>query len=141
MGTEENTQIAQDVFAAIGRGDLPGLLTLLDETVEWEVPGQWALAGTYRGHAGLTDFFERSSGILSFSYPEPLDFVGQADRVLAIGYATGTFKATNRPFVDKFVITLTFKHGKVTQVHEYIDTLAIALASGSATLTEPDRAA
>ncbi len=43
----------KDFFAAIGRGDKAGLLTLVAEDIEWIMPGKdWPLAGTYRGHAG-----------------------------------------------------------------------------------------
>jgi ketosteroid isomerase-like protein len=56
MSTQENTQIVKDAFAAVGRGDIQGLLALSAEDVEWIIPGEeWPLAGTHRGHPGLAD--------------------------------------------------------------------------------------
>ena len=132
MGTEENSQIVKDVFAALGSGDLQGLLARTASDVEWIVPGEWALAGTHRGHAGLTALFKKAGDVVEISYPEPLEFIAQADRVVVVGFARGTVKATNRAFEDRFVFAITVRDGKVTNIREYIDTLALALASGTA---------
>ena len=63
------------------------------------------------------------------SYPEPPEFVAQGGRVLVVGFATGRVKATNRTFEDNWVFAITVRNGKVTNIREYIDTLALARAS------------
>jgi ketosteroid isomerase-like protein len=97
----------KDVFAAIGRGDVQALLALSAEDIEWITPGEWALAGTRRGHAGLADLLQLQSEAMETSFPEPLEFVAQGDRVLVVGFSTGKVKATNRTFADHFVIAIT----------------------------------
>jgi len=129
MSTQENVQIVKDFFAAMGRGDKQGLLAISAEDVEWTIPGEWALAGTHRGHAGLADLLQKASEMLETSYPEPPEFVAQGDRVLVVGFATGIVKATNRTFEDVWVFAITVRNGKVTNLREYIDTLALARAS------------
>jgi uncharacterized protein len=130
MSIEKNVQIVKDVFAAMGRGDKQGLLALSAEDIEWIVPGEdWPLAGMHRGHAGLADLLQRASEMVEISYPEPPEFVAQGDRVLVVGVATGKIKATNRAFEDHFVIDITVRNGKLTNVREYIDTQALARAS------------
>jgi ketosteroid isomerase-like protein len=62
------------------------------------------------------------------SYPEPPEFVAQGGRVLVVGFATGRVKATNRTFEDNWVFAITVRNGKVTNIREYIDTLALARA-------------
>ena len=62
------------------------------------------------------------------SYPEPPEFVAQDGRVLVVGFATGRVKATNRTFEDNWVFAITVRNGKVTNIREYIDTLALARA-------------
>jgi uncharacterized protein len=55
MSIEKNVQTVKDFFAAMGRGDMEGLLALSAEDIEWIIPGEnWPLAGAHRGHAGLT---------------------------------------------------------------------------------------
>ena len=132
MSTQENVQIVKDAFAAIGRGDMQGLLALSAEDIEWIIPGEWPLAGTHRGHAGLADLLQKASETLETSYPKPFEFVARGDRVLVIGFATGRIKATNRTFEDHWVFAITLRNGKVTNVREYIDTQALARASETA---------
>ena len=130
MSTQENSRIVKEFFAAIGRGDKQGLLALAAEDIEWIIPGEdWPLAGTYRGHAGLADLLETASRKMETS-TEPREYVAQGDRVLVIGFATGKVKATNRTFEDNWVFAITVRNGKVTNIREYIDTQALARASG-----------
>jgi ketosteroid isomerase-like protein len=126
MSIQENVQIAKDTFAAIGRGDLQGLLALFAEGIEWIIPGEWPLAGTHRGHAGVADLFQKAFEMVEISFLEPREFVAQGDRVLVAGFSRGTVKATNRTFEDHWVFAITVRNGKLTNIREYIDTLALA---------------
>ncbi|SDS50139.1 hypothetical protein SAMN05216490_1267 [Mucilaginibacter mallensis] len=128
--TQENVQIVQDFFAAIGGGDKQGLLALVAEEIEWIIPGKdWPLAGTHRGHAGLAKVLQKASEEVEMTYPKPPDFVAQGERVFVIGVATGKIKATNKAFKDDWVFDITVRNGKITNIREYIDTQALALAS------------
>lgn len=126
MSIQENVQIAKNAFAAIGRGDMQGLLALFAEGIEWIIPGEWPLAGTHRGHAGVADLFQKAFEMVELSFTEPREFVAQGDRVLVAGLSRGRVKATNRTFEDHWVFAFTVRNGKVTNIREYIDTLALA---------------
>ena len=129
MSTQENVQIVKDFFAAIGRGDKQGLLALVAEDIEWIIPGEgWPLAGTHRGHAQLAAVLQKASEEIETTYPTPPEFVAQGDRVLVVGVATGKIYATNKPYKDEWVFDITVRNGKVTNIREYIDTLALARA-------------
>ena len=130
MSIEKNVQIVKDFFAALGRRDKQGLLALSAEDIEWIIPGQnWPLAGTHRGHAGLANVLQKANETVETSYPEPLEFVAQGDRVLVVGVATGKIKTTTKPFKDDWVFAITVRNGKLTNIREYIDTQALARAS------------
>jgi len=128
MSEQENVQVAKDAFAAIGRGDMQGLLALFAEGIEWIIPGEWPLAGTHRGHAGVADLFQKAFEMIELSFSEPHEFVAQGDRVIVVGVSKGRVKATNRTFEDHWVFAFTVRNGKVTNIREYIDTLALARA-------------
>src|ERR1017187_7490870 len=131
MSTQENVQIVKDFFAAMGRGDKQGLLALSAEDIEWIIPGEdWPLAGTHRGHAGLADLLQKANETVETSYPEPPEFIAQGDRVLVVGFARGRIKATNRTWEDHWVFAITVRNGKVTNIREYVNTQALARASG-----------
>src|SRR5665811_1221288 len=105
MSTQENVQIVKDFFAAMGRGDKQGLLALSAGDIEGIIPGEdWPLAGTYRGHAGLADLLQKSEMLETST--EPLEFVVQGDRVLVVGFASGSIIATNKTFKDNWVCLL-----------------------------------
>jgi uncharacterized protein len=130
MSVEENVQIVKHFFAAIGGANKEDLLALVAEDIEWIIPGEdWPLAGTHRGRAGLAAVLRKASEEVETTYPKPPEFVGQGDRVLVVGVATGKIKATNRPFKDEWVFDITIRDGKVARIREYIDTQALARAS------------
>lgn len=137
MSTQDNVRIVKEFFAAIGRGDKQGLVALCAEDIEWIIPGEWAWAGTHRGHPGLADFLQKSSETVDISSSEFREFVAQGDRVLVVGVATGRVKATNKTFEDHFVFSVTVRNSKVSNIREYIDTLALALAQASETAASP----
>lgn len=133
MSTEKNIQIVKNFLAAIGSRDKQGLLALSAEDIEWIIPGEdWPLAGTHRGHAGLQKLLQKANETVETSFPEPPEFLAQGDRVLVIGSAMGKIKATNRTFEDHWLFDITVRNGKVTNIREYIDTLALARASEGA---------
>lgn len=138
MSIEKNVQVVKDFFAAIGSGDKQRVLGLVDEEIEWIVPGEgWPLAGTHRGHVGLANVLQKAADEVETTYPAPPEFVAQGDRVLVIGVATGKIKATNKPFKDEWVFDITLRDGKLTRIQEYIDTQALARASETAASPKP----
>lgn len=129
MSIEKNVQTVKAFFAAIGRGDRDALLSLVAEDIEWMIPGKdWPLAGTRHGQAGLTDLLETASTSIETS-TEPREFIAQGDRVFVVGFARGRIKATNKTFEDDWIFPITVRHGKLTNIREYVDTQALARAS------------
>jgi uncharacterized protein len=126
MVVRENVQVVKDAYAAFGRGDIQGLLAFFAEDIEWIIPGEWPLAGTYRGRAGVAVMFQRVSELLEISFLETHEFVAQTDRVLVICFSGGRVKNTNRRYEHHEVLAFTVRNGKVTNVREYIDTQALA---------------
>ena len=122
-------QIVKDAFAAYFRRAMQALLALLAEDIESIVSGEGLpLAGTYPGHAGMADFFQKVSEMLEFSSLESREFVADGDRVLVAGFNRARVKATNRTFEGHWVMAFVVRNGKVTNVREYLDTLAVARA-------------
>ena len=128
MSTQENVQIVKDFFAAMGRGDVEGLLALSAEDIEWIIPGEdWPLAGTYRGHAGLAALLQKSEKLETST--EPHEYIAQGDRVVVVGFASGKIIATDKAFKDDWVFAIFVQNGQVKSIREYIDTQALARAS------------
>jgi len=131
MQVERNIQLVKDFWAAMASGNDQGLSAVTTEDIEWIIPGKnWPLAGTHRGHAGLAKMRQKASEEIEMTYPKPPEFVAQGDRVLVIGVATGKIKPTNKTFEDHWVFDIIIRNGRLALVREYVDTQALAEASG-----------
>ena len=134
MSTAESLQLVKDGYAAFGRGDLPGLLSLLAEDVVWDIPGEGLpIAGSYRGQADVASFFEKlrqDTDILEF---QPREFLADGDRVLVVGWERVKIKATGRGADVDWVMSFTIRDGKIAAFRQYTDTKAIADAYVTAT--------
>lgn len=132
MSIQENIQTVKDFFEALGSGERDALLAVTAKDIEWIIPGDdWPLAGTHRGHDGLSKLLQKASDSVETSFPEPPEFIAQGDKVMMIGFAKGSVKATKKTFEDYFVFAITVEDGKLTRIREYVDTQALARAASS----------
>jgi hypothetical protein len=133
MGAQENVQLVKEGYIAFSRGDIPGLLALMAEDVEWHIPGAGLpLAGTYRGRDGVATFFQKLSADANILDFQPREFVAEGDRVIVVGWERIKVKATNRTTELDWVMSFTVRNGKVAIFREYTDTKALAEAYESA---------
>ncbi len=134
MSTQENVQVVKDGYAAFSRGDIPNLLKLFADDVEWQVPGAGLpLAGTYRGHDGVANYFQKLAAEVDVLDFQPREFLAEGDRVLVVGWERVKVKATNRTIELDWIMSFTVRNGKVAVFREFTDTKALADAYGSAT--------
>jgi uncharacterized protein len=54
-----NRELIKRAYDAFGRGDIPSVLTILDNKIQWHIPGQSPLSGDYIGHEQVLSFFEK----------------------------------------------------------------------------------
>ena len=47
--SSQNAETAKKAYEAYGRGDIETALSTFDDDVEWSIPGNSTLSGTYRG--------------------------------------------------------------------------------------------
>ena len=127
--SQQNIDVVQNGYAAFGRGDIPGFLSLLDANVEWKTPGSadLPLAGTRRGPAQVAEFFGLLAQIVEFEHFEPQTFIADGDRVVVLGMDRikikgGSGKSLSEPWCHVF----TVRNGKIVAFQEYFDTAAVA---------------
>ena len=130
MSEGQNVQIVRDCYASFGRGDIQTILNNLSDDVEWILPGEGVLpqGGLYEGPEGVTRFFQTLSETTEMLKFEPREFVAQGDRVVAFGSFKAKAKATGRSAEANWVMSFTFRDGKITNFREYTDTAALAVA-------------
>jgi ketosteroid isomerase-like protein len=129
MSTEDSLRVVKDVYAALDRGDIQGLLGMLSDDVEWHIPGEGLpLSGIYRGREGVGQFLQKHAQEVEILAFEPREFLAQAEQVAVIGWERVKIRATNRTIELNWVDTFTVRGGKMNKFRPYTDTQALAAA-------------
>jgi len=130
MSAEQNIQIAKAGYAAFQRGDMPGIIALLDENVEWVTPKTMGLpaSGTKHGHAGVLEFFKDVNESWQFEAFEPRDFISSGDQLVVTGYYRAKARKTGIVAESHWVMVWRFRNGKCVHFQEYTDTAALSQA-------------
>lgn len=117
-------------YAALGRGDVPGLLSLLHPKLEWtEAEGFPYYSGTWgkpedvlnKLIAPLMRDWDNFSAVAD-------DFIAEGDRVVSPGVYRGVNKATGKAIRPPFAHIRRVTDGKLKRFAMYADTLLIARA-------------
>ena len=129
-----NTQMVKGMYEAFGRGDIESILNKLADDVEWiSSPESKTIptGGTYRGRAGVTNFFQKVAETSDFEAFMPERYVEQGDTVVALGVYSGRSKPLNKKFSSPWAMVFTLRGGKLAHFEEHLDTEAVAAAFGS----------
>jgi uncharacterized protein len=129
--SQQNVTLAQSMYDAFARGDIPTVVGAMDPNIEWiepEAPG-FPFGGVHRGPQEVVD---KVFALLQTYYQEiafiPQEFVEAGDRVIVLGESRGKAKASGTSFQVDFVHALTFRDGKWTSYQHYTNTGVIAAA-------------
>ncbi|MDP9485975.1 MAG: nuclear transport factor 2 family protein [Actinomycetota bacterium] len=130
LGARTNVDVVQATYEAVGREDIPALLDLLTEDVEWTFQGPPVIpfAGTRHGREGVEEFFSLVGETLEFKRFEPREFVGQGDTVVVLGYEHNLIKPTGRTFEQEWAHAYTLRDGKIAKFRALEDTAAYVAA-------------
>ena len=121
------TDIVRGFYDALGRGDLAGLLSLLDSQVEWTEAERFPYySGTWLGPQAVVDnlLVPLSQDWDPFSAKAD-EFIAQGERVVALGTYSGTSKKTGKSFRSAFAHVWTVRGGKLARFNMHADTAKV----------------
>ena len=122
-------QAIQDHYAASAENDIAGMLAPLSAEVSWTEMAGFPYAGTYVGpEAVRANVFNRIGAEWDGYQATPEHFVSDGDEVVAFGTYSGTYRATGKPMVARFVHHWTFADGVVVRFEQYTDTRLVVAA-------------
>jgi ketosteroid isomerase-like protein len=140
----DNVEVIRSGYDAFARGDLAGVLSLLDASVLWSTPDTVRFGGIYSGIAGVALFFDKLPERYAELHVEAITFLDHADSVVVLGRHRGRSFSGN-DFEIPFVHVWSLSGGYVTSFTEFFDTVKMVLALGAPArvidLTEPKRPA
>jgi hypothetical protein len=135
MEENENVQLIKSLFEVFGKGDIPTVLGMLDEQVEWKSPVtkvihrdtvSWASPRNSPGE--VAQFFKELGENM---VPEPFHihgYVAQGDTVVVEGSNKGKVRSTNRAYEHDWVMIFKVSDGKIKSCHHYYDTADLEIA-------------
>ncbi len=130
MNVQENTRIVQQAYENFKNGDLPALLGLYSDDIDWRLPKVENMPwfGSRKGREETAEFFQslaEAQDVLTFN---PQEFIVQGDKVVVLGDYSWRVKATGREFGSDWAHVWTVKNGKLVGFQEYTDTAAASNA-------------
>jgi ketosteroid isomerase-like protein len=130
MSEQENAKVVEQVYGHFKSGDIQSLLNLMSDDVEWELPNieNVPFAGKRHGREQVGEFFKSLADTEEALHFEPEEFIAQGDKVVALGHYRWRVKSTGREFEADWAHVFTIRNDKVSKMHEYIDTAAVASA-------------
>lgn len=123
--SQQPLDVVQSAYAAFGSGDVPGLLALVDDDVDWEVVGRQTDYPTFRKHEGrdaVGDFFRVVGENEKFEKFEPTAFHPSGDTVVVELDLAFTFTHNGKPVAGPVVHIFTVRDGKIVRFREFQDT-------------------
>jgi ketosteroid isomerase-like protein len=120
-----NLQTVQSIYEAFGRGDVPAIIAVQADDVEWERDGRdhgvpWLKPGRGKAHVG--SFFQALSAI-EISKFDVRNLLEGGNQICAVIDIEITVTATGGKISDEEVHLWTFgTDGKVTSFHHVVDT-------------------
>jgi uncharacterized protein len=121
----QNSQTVEAFYAAMGRGDIPFVIGILDPGIVWSEAENFVYAdkspyiGVDAVHTGL---FARLGGEWDGFSAVPEQIVDGGDTVVALGRYGGVYKATGVKVNAQFVHVFKFKNGKIAGFQQFTDT-------------------
>jgi ketosteroid isomerase-like protein len=120
----------REFYDAFGAGDVEAVLNTLADGVEWNMPGQTPFAGPRRGRDQIRDFFAVLNRVARIDRFDAEEFIGQGDRVVALGSERITVRATGDHAEQRWAHLLTLADGRIARIDFFEDTAALAAVFG-----------
>lgn len=114
MSAEENLANTKKAYAAFAAADVEGASANLADDIEWIVPGNSKISGTYRGKQEVLGFWMKLPDKGFTTNPE--HFLADDERVVVLTNVSADGQSSDS------VDVLTFRDGKVVKFQTAADT-------------------
>ena len=124
MGT--NKEIVEALYTSFATGDVPAVLGVMTDGIEWTEADGYPLAGTFVGpQAVVENVFMRLGEIGNEFAVVPDQLVADGDTVVALGRYQWKHITSGVPAEVKMAHVWTLADGKVTHFQQHVDTARV----------------
>ena len=133
MGTLENKQRLEQIYAELSKGNVQALLDSLADDIQWTIIGTTVLSGTSHGKAEVIEKRLKplrarlADGPIVFSLER---FIAEGEYVVMQAHGQATAKS-GKPYNNTYCIVCRIVDGKLKEMTDYIDTELITSALGT----------
>ena len=119
-----NLALARRLYEAFGRGDVDGLLAVLDPQIEWELvgPAEIPYFGSYRGTEEVRRFLELLGGLCQVEEFEVRTLIGTERGALAEGRERGRFTGRPVAYEMRWCHVIEINGGRIKRFTDHLDT-------------------
>ena len=119
--------VVKRFYAGLERGDVPGVLGLLDSDVRWTEAERFPYyGGTWVGPQAVLDNLLKPLGEDWDGFSAcASDFVVDGERIVSLGAYAGTYKSTGKAMTAPFAHVWTVRGGKIAEFRMYTDTAKV----------------
>ena len=131
----ESVSLIKGIYEAFGRGDVPAAVAAMSPDIVWNEAENFPYAdgNPYRGpDAILSGVFARIFSEWDGFSVVPEQFLDAGETVVMIGRYVGTHKGTGTAMNPQVVHVWTVAGGKAAGFQQFVDTLGVAQAMGTA---------
>lgn len=119
--SHSSEDLISGLYAAFGRGDVPGVLTQIDEDIAWHAPANLPHGGDFRGREAVGHFFQGLG-----EHWENLDLeldavISGGDRVVALVRAHGRLRVTEEETGYSAAHVWTIRDDVPVRFDEYVN--------------------
>lgn len=119
-------EVIKGLYQSFAKGDLAGVIGVLDAQISWREADGYPYAGTYVGpDAVRKHVFDRIMGEWSSYTTVPSELIEQGDTVVGLGMYTGTYAATGKTFSAPFAHVWRVRDGRIVFFDQYTDTALV----------------
>ena len=120
--SDQNVALAQSMYDAFGRGDVPGVLGGMDENIEWFEAEGLPYGGVYHSPQEVAEnVFARVVEDIEGFTVTPEEFYTDGDEVVVLGHYRGKGAETGKELDLPFTHAMTVRDGKVTRMRQFVD--------------------
>jgi uncharacterized protein len=119
--SESREDVISGLYAAFGRGDLPAVLAMVDEDIDWHAPENLPHGGDFRGREAVARFFGGIGERWESLVVELEALVSGGDRVIALARAHGRLRSTGEEFGYSAAHVWTLRGETPVRFDEYVN--------------------
>mgnify|MGYP000238815430 CR=1 FL=1 len=118
-----NKKAIQELYGHFASGDIPAVLGMFADDIEWTEADGFPLAGTYVGPQAVVENVFMRLGEFSDNWGVSIErYIADGDTVVADGRYTWNHKGTGEPCSVRMAHVWTLADGKIRAFQQHVDT-------------------